>query len=70
MDGMIQEIIHVLERCSKPETTVSDEERADNEYLIDRVEIFNVAIELSEKKGHDALLLLFRNARDLQLRTI
>jgi hypothetical protein len=64
MDGLIREIIQVLERCSKPEKTVSDEERADNEYLVNRILDADMAIDLSieadKDEGHKALLLLFR----------
>jgi hypothetical protein len=60
MDGMIREIIQFLERCSKPETTFSDEERADNEYLINRVFGFYLGIEANKEEGQKAFLLLFR----------
>jgi hypothetical protein len=57
-DGLIREIIQVLERCSKQETTFSHEERADNEYLINRVLRFYLAIEADKEEGQKALLFL------------
>jgi hypothetical protein len=66
MDGLIREIIHVFERCSKPESTFSDEERAANENLINRVlgrvlEVDNAILEAeAEGKMQKAMLLLFR----------
>jgi hypothetical protein len=71
MDGTVREIIQVLERCSKLETTFSDEERKDNEELLHRVDgvVMNIisrvlqvdnALDAREKEGHEAMLLLFR----------
>jgi hypothetical protein len=59
MDGLIREIIEVLERCSKPESSFSDEERTDNENLIDRVMKLYLTVKESEEEDHKALLLLF-----------
>jgi hypothetical protein len=60
MDGPIREIIRILESCSKPETTISDEERADNEFLLARVLPLFHEFESIEEERHKALLLLFR----------
>jgi hypothetical protein len=60
MDATIREIIQVLERCSKSETTFSDEERAGNVYLLDRVFYVDITLKESQAEGHEALLLLFR----------
>jgi hypothetical protein len=60
MDGLIREIIQVLERCSKPEKTFSDEERADNLILIRRVFKVEKAIEAIRAEEQKALLLLLR----------
>jgi hypothetical protein len=58
MDGFIREIIQVLERCSMPQLTFSDEERADNEYLIYRVLEVDMAIALLKGEGYEAYRLL------------
>jgi hypothetical protein len=60
MDGLIREIIQVLERCSKLETIFSVEERSDNEYLLDRVLRYLATFETSEEEIHKAMLLLLR----------
>jgi hypothetical protein len=59
-DGMILEIIQVLELCSKPETNFSDAERADNAELIGRVLEVDTAIAFLKEEGYEAFLLLFR----------
>jgi hypothetical protein len=60
MDDMIREIIQLLERCSKPESNFSDEERADNSFLIFRIIQIDNLIQASEEEGHEALQLLYR----------
>jgi hypothetical protein len=60
MDELIREIIQLLERCSKPESSFSDEERADNVFLMNRIIQIDNLIQASEEEGHEAMLLLFR----------
>jgi hypothetical protein len=59
MDGMIREVIQILELCSKPETIFSDEERAGNEELIGRVLDYDIILEENQDEIYKAMLRLF-----------
>jgi hypothetical protein len=73
MDGLIREIIHVFERCSKPESTFSDEEQPTRTSSIAVLNAFLKSTMLSLRQRQKARCrrqCCFSFAKDLQLRTI